>query len=368
MRNLFFLAFAVILASCTPSIEKQLSSGEASDQVAMLAAFQWQERNPIFAKDPTDWTNGAYYTGVARAHKTTKNVAYLDAIEKMGKANSWNTWERFYHADDITISYSYVYLNEQRPGMVNLDPTHQWIQDHFYKDHAWKQGDRTKTKEILWWWCDALFMAPPVLTEYASLTGDQVYLDKTYEFYKQTYDLLWDEEEQLFARDKDYLWTDSPDDRKAGNGKKIFWSRGNGWVLGGLALMLDELPKDYVHRPFYEDLFKTMANRIKELQPADGLWRSSLLDPKSQSHGEVSGSGFYTFAMAWGINNGLLDRAEFEPAVRKAWKGLRACQQASGKVGWVQNIGKDPQPATADSWQNYGTGAFLLAGSEFIKL
>ncbi|MFB0909338.1 MAG: glycoside hydrolase family 88 protein, partial [Spirosomataceae bacterium] len=94
----------------------------------------------------------------------------------------------------------------------------------------------------------------------------------------------------------------------------------------------------------------------------------SLLSPESFPHGEVSGSGFHTYAIAWGINNGLLDEKTYKPVVEKAWVALKACQQENGKVGWVQNIGADPQPANKDSWQNFGTGAFLLAGSEMIQL
>ena len=119
---------------------------------------------------------------------------------------------------------------------------------------------------------------------------------------------------------------------------------------------------------FYENLFKEMALRIKELQPEDGLWRTSLLSPESFNHGEVSGSGFYTYAMAWGINNGLLSKSVFKPVVLKAWKAIAACQMEDGKVGWVQNIGANPMPAAEDSWQNFGTGAFLMAGSEVLKL
>jgi len=41
----------------------------------------------------------------------------------------------------------------------------------------------------------------------------------------------------------------------------------------------------------------------------------------------------------------------------------------AGRVGWVQPIGEDPKKNfNADSWQSYGTGAFLLAGSEVVKL
>jgi len=72
--------------------------------------------------------------------------------------------------------------------------------------------------------------------------------------------------------------------------------------------------------------------------------------------------------LAWGINNNLLDKSIFKPVVLKAWKGIMGCQKENGKIGWVQNIGANPMPANAESWQNFGTGAFLLAGSEMIKL
>ena len=139
-------------------------------------------------------------------------------------------------------------------------------------------------------------------------------------------------------------------------------------MIGGLALLLEHMPVDYKYRPFYENLYLTMAARLKEIQHEDGLWRTSLLSPESFNHGEVSGSGFYTFALTWGINNGMLERTTYESAVRKAWKALRGCQKNNGMVGWVQNIGASPEPANHDSWQNYGTGAFLLAGSEILKL
>lgn len=363
-RYFSILAVLTLCLSCASRPKQSPQTIEA----AMVAALQWQEANPIQAKAPTDWTNGAYYTGVARAHAATGNPVFLQAIADMGERNDWQTYERYFHADDVAISYAYLYLDEQTPDVANLQPTEAWLDAHLNQPHEWKAGSRSDEKTILWWWCDALFMAPPVITEYAMRYDDRALLDTMYTYYRETYDLLYDQEEHLFARDARYLWTGSPDDRREVNGKKIFWSRGNGWVLGGLALMLDELPQDYTHRPFFLQLYREMATKIKAIQPDDGLWRTSLLSPESFDHGEVSGSGFYTFALAWGINNGILDRGDYLPVVYKAWRGLQAAQQASGKVGWVQNIGADPQPASADSWQNFGTGAFLLAGSEVLKL
>lgn len=372
---LTILAVALTLFSC--SVSQNTVAQESSDldktviQKSMIKALEWQETHPIFAIHPTDWTNGAYYTGVARAHKTTKNMMYMAALKNQAVHNNWNTFTRLHHADDVAISYSYLYIdiNDKRKNFVDLEPTKTFLDAHLYEDDAWKQGKRQNEmgQNILWWWCDALFMAPPVINLYAKHTNQPKYLDDMHKYYMETYNRLYDKEENLFARDLRYVWKGNGKDSKESNGKKIFWSRGNGWVFGGLALILDDMPKEYKHRDFYVSLYKEMATKILEIQPEDGLWRTSLLSPESYNHGEVSGSGFHTFALAWGINNGLLDKKHIS-AVKKAWKALAVCQQEDGRVGWVQNIGASPEPASVDSYQNFGTGAFLMAGSEILKL
>jgi rhamnogalacturonyl hydrolase YesR len=373
---LIFLIATIALQGCKV-FQKGAITKSATTHQAMLKAMQWQEANPIFTKAPTDWTNGAYYVGVVKAHEATKSKEYLGALQAMAIRNNWKPWERFYHADDMNICYSYLYLNTLGEANVDLAPTSTIIKDHLYKPYPWKNGEaanlkgnkETEIKEkILWWWCDALFMAPPVIINYSKQMKDPSYLKEMDKYYAEAYELLYDKQAHLFSRDARFLLTGKANDIKEKNGEKVFWSRGNGWVLAGLALMLTDLPKDYPTRKFYENLFIEMAEKIKILQPADGLWRTSLLSPESFDHGEVSGSGFFTFALAWGINNGILNKASYTPVVLKAWETILACQQENGKVGWVQNIGANPMPASANSWQNFGTGAFLMAGSEILKL
>ena len=373
---LVFVLAIFVLQGCKV-FQKAAITKSATTHKAMLKTMQWQEANPIFTKAPTDWTNGAYYVGVVKAHEATKNKEYLGALKSMAIRNNWKPWERFYHADDMNICYSYLYLNTLGEANVDLGPTSSIIKDHLYKPYAWKNGENANLKgiketeikeKILWWWCDALFMAPPVIINYSKQMKDPSYLKEMDKYYAEAYELLYDKKAHLFSRDARFLLTGKANDIKEKNGEKVFWSRGNGWVLAGLALILTDLPKEYPTRKFYENLFLEMAEKIKTLQPADGLWRTSLLSPESFDHGEVSGSGFFTFALAWGINNGILNKASYTPVVLKAWEAILACQQENGKVGWVQNIGANPMPASANSWQNFGTGAFLMAGSEILKL
>ena len=193
-------------------------------------------------------------------------------------------------------------------------------------------------------------------------TGDRKYLDAMNQLWWRTSDYLYDSEEHLYFRDSTYFA------KREANGRKIFWSRGNGWVMGGLVRVLQLLPRDFPDRPRYIQQYREMAAKVVTLQQPDGLWRSSLLDPESYPLKETSGSGFYAYALAWGINQGLLDRATYEPAVLRAWAGLMAAVAPDGKLTHVQPIGADPKSFDGNLSETYGVGAFLLAGSEVYRL
>ena len=83
--------------------------------------------------------------------------------------------------------------------------------------------------------------------------------------------------------------------------------------MGGLVRSLQYLPQDDPARPRFEQQFKEMAAAVLKCQQADGLWRSSLLDPENYPLKETSGSGFFTYALAWGVNQGLLDAQRMNP-------------------------------------------------------
>ncbi|HZL13776.1 MAG TPA: DUF4861 family protein, partial [Verrucomicrobiae bacterium] len=175
-------------------------------------------------------------------------------------------------------------------------------------------------------------------------------------------DFLYDPNEHLYFRDNTYF------KKTETNGQKVFWARGNGWVFAGIVRILQYLPANHPDRPRFEKLFKDMADKILACQQSDGLWRASLLDPESYPAKETSGSGFFTYGLAWGVNQHLLDQRKFEPAVRKAWTALVGCVNADGKLTHVQPVGADPKKFNEESTAPYGVGAFLLAGSEIYRM
>jgi rhamnogalacturonyl hydrolase YesR len=181
------------------------------------------------------------------------------------------------------------------------------------------------------------------------------------ELYWDAADYLYDPQEKLFYRDAKYF------DARV-NGKRVFWSRGQGWVVSGLVRILQDIPKDNPARLGYESLLRDMCGRLASLQSPDGMWRANLLDASQYPNPETSGSAFFIYAMAWGVNNGVLDRKTFQPIIRKGWSGLAHCVSREGKLGFVQQIGEDPRQATMNDSQEYGVGALLLAGGEVVKM
>lgn len=356
--------FGAALAGATPArpVPRDAVFSPTYINAVLLKTAQWQLQHP--KHKPTDWTNGAFYAGVFAAYETTKSPALLDSLLAMGERNRWSPGARFDHADDIAICQTYIDLYRLKKDRRLIQPTIDTVQKM-----RTVPGPEVKKHNLTWWWCDALFMGPPVLAKLSATLGDPSYNDLSDRLFRQTDSLLYNQQEHLFARDAGYLIDAAGAGKREANGQKIFWSRGNGWVIGGLVRVLQELPAKHPSRPYYLTLFRQMSERLLTLQQPDGLWRASLLDPAAYPGGEASGSGFDCYALAWGINQGILAKKTYQPAVEKAWVALTKLVSPEGWVGWVQPIGADPRSNfTAESWEVYGTGAFLLAGSQVVRL
>ena len=301
-----------------------------------------------------DWTLAAMYTGFMALPPEVNRTAYRDAMISMGKQFNWQLGPRPAHADDHAIGQTYLELYEQKHDPAMLAPTRESM------DALLKRPD--DPAKPLWWWCDALFMAPPVLVDLSKITGDRKYLDYMNHEWWITSGLLYDPQLHLYSRDATFL------DKHEANGKKLFWARGNGWVMAGLVRILQIMPANYPDRQKYVTQFQEMAKSLAPLQGEDGLWRPGLLDAQAYPLPEVSGSAFNTYALAWGVRTGLLDRKQYLPIVKKAWAGLLTHVYQDGRLGCIQPIGASPDKFSETSSYVYGVGAFMLAGSEIYKL
>ncbi len=330
----------------------------------MERVADWQLRNPS-THAPTDWTQAAGYTGLMALVDISGSDKYREAMLAMASSNKWQLGPRAYHADDHCVGQTYaeLYLTYREPRMIaDLRGRFDAILEKPSSVGSLDFGQRNGLALERWSWCDALFMAPPTWIRLYASTGDKRYLDFAVSNWWTTSDYLYDKDEHLYFRDSSYF------SRREPNGQKIFWSRGNGWVMAGLVRMLEFLPTNNPDRPRFERQFTEMAAKVLSCQQPDGLWRASLLDPEDYPMQETSGSGFYTYALTWGVNQGLLDREVYSPAVHRAWATLASMVDPDGKLTHVQPIGADPKKFSENATEIYGVGAFLLAGSEAYRM
>jgi rhamnogalacturonyl hydrolase YesR len=296
-----------------------------------------------------------------------RRAAYLDVATRWAVAHDWNLaygnpTDRV--ADDQCCGQTYLDLYAYHPSPEKIAKIKIAI-----------DGMVNSAKSDDWWWIDALQMAMPLFARFGVLTGDARYFEKMHALYSHTRSIeggrgLYNPTEHLWWRDADF---DPP--YAEPNGANCYWSRGNGWVFAALVRVLEVLPAEAPHRAEYLATFQDMAAALAPLQRTDGFWNASLRDPDNYGGRELTGTAFFTYGFAWGIRQGHLSREAYLPTVARAWRALSALAvRPDGSLGYVQGTGKQPsdgQPVTYDSAPNFddfGTGAFLLAGGEVFAL
>jgi rhamnogalacturonyl hydrolase YesR len=308
------------------------------------------------------WTYGALYTGLMAYLELTDDKAMEQTLLRVARHNRWRPGRRKYHADDHVVGQLYLGLFFRHGREEMLAPTRRrldWILAH-RSDAPLKwnaPGARNR-----WNWADALFMAPPTWLRMYKATGEEKYLDFMTEEWKATTDFLLDAEDHLYYRDSRFF----PSEADAG--EKVFWSRGVGWAFAGNARVLEMLPADHPDYELHVETFRKMAAKLVEIQKDDGLWAPSLLEPERYPAKETSGSAFFCYGLAWGLNAGLLEDARYRRAARRAWRGLVDCIDDEGVLRHVQPIGAKPEDFNPRSTGVYATGALLLAGTQMHEL
>jgi len=310
---------------------------------------------------PLDWTNGALYVGMVKWAAMADTEKYYNWLKNIGEENEWKLYKRKYHADDHTVGQLFIELYRKYNDEKMIEPVKEQFNFILYHPSQSSLHWRTPYHQDRWDWCDALFMSPPVWAKLYNITGDKKYLDFMMTEYKATTDFLFDKKENLYYRDESYMG-------KLDHGTKIFWARGNGWVFAGLTNIMNELDTESKEYKYFLKIYKKMSKKLIEIQTPEGHWAMSLLGQEFYPTPETSGSSFYIYGLAWGINNGILDKATYEPSVKRGWNAMVSHVTNDGMLGYVQPIGVGPGQAWPDKTEVYGTGAFLSAGSEVYKL
>jgi rhamnogalacturonyl hydrolase YesR len=320
-------------------------------QAQVLAAIErvndyWIANN---APGYSDWTQATYFNGDLAAYDVTGQLNYLSF------AQSWASEHHYSLNGGINTTYA----NSQAAGEV-------YIRLYELHKNPWYISAITQsinavvngTVDNEWTSIDAISMSMPDFAELGPIYNKTTYYAKMYALYSHTkYSLgLFDSEKNLWWESSTYAHTST------------YWSRGNGWVFAAHAKVLSVLPTSDPHYAEYLATFKSMAAALAACQQPGGYWNSDL-GGTDNAGPESSGTSFFLYGIAWGLNNGILDQATYLPVAENAWNFLaNTAVQPSGLLGYVQPTGSGPGPTTATTTEDFGVGAFLLAARQMELL
>jgi unsaturated rhamnogalacturonyl hydrolase len=352
----FGFVIVLFLSSFQIMSQDQILELDRKNILAILYKVNDYQKRTSQGSEGRNWKTGTWYTGVMAFYKASNDTSILNQAISWANSNSWqigNEW--IYPANRLTCVQTYfeIYNFKKDPAM---------IQDG--KDYMNTQITRTEPAYLSGWdYIDALYVGAPAYAMLSEITGEKKYADFLNRVFWEVADQLFDKDEGLFYRDSEARYVE-----KSRNNRKVLWSRGNGWAIASLPRILDHLAEDNPFYPKYVELLKTMAASLAERQGADGLWRSNLADAEEYPMPESSGTSFFTYALAWGINEGILDREKYTQIVKKAWNGLCNVVNDEGKVCCGQLVARGPGKVSQEDSDEYVTGAFLLAGSEVLRM
>ena len=376
MKKILLLA---CLLGVTTLQAKTWKANEVKDIIQKVNTY-WQTNNP--AEVRSFWDNAAYHTGNMEVYKLFSEKGGKrkeDGEQMLNYSIRWaehNQWKGATEPNPANWKYKqygegqdYVLFGDWQICFQTYIDLYQIKNEEIRVKRAKEvMGYEADSKvHDYWWWADALYMVMPVMTKMYKLTGDEKYLKKLYENILYSDSIMLDYETRLYYRDGKYVYPK----HKTASGKKDFWARGDGWVLAGLAKVLQDMPETYVRQPFFVEKYVNMARAVKKTQQPQGHWTRSMMDPQQAPGYETSGTAFFCYGLLWGVNHGYLSKKEFGPTIEKAWNYLTTIAlQRDGKIGYVQPIGERAIPGQtvdANSQANFGVGAFLLAACEYVR-
>lgn len=370
--------FLLFLLFSLPISAKTWTADKVKELITRVNTY-WQQNNK--AETRSFWDPAAYHTGNMEVYKLLKDDKQLDYTRRWAYHNNWSgateadpsRWKyaNYGEGKDYVLFGDWQVCFQTYIDLYNLAIANGGTDaDNYFMVKRAKEVmhyEAYSKNDDYWWWSDALYMVMPVMTKMYKLTGDVQYLDKLYENLLYSDRIMLDQETGLYFRDARYVYPN----HKSVNGKKDFWARGDGWVLAGLAKVLQDLPKDYKHYKFFVDKFQRLADIVAKTQQKDGYWTRSILDPNHAPGPETSGTAFFAYGIMWGVNNGFLAKKDYKKCIDRAWQYIsETAVQADGKVGYVQPIGDRAIPGQtvdANSQANFGVGAVLLAACEYYR-
>src|ERR1035438_1427709 len=143
-------------------VSPALSHKAIATTLQKVADWQLHRSQPHFDHN---WTFAVLYAGFMAVSDKVGDEKYSAAMKSMGDSFQWKLGPKESDANDLAIGQTYMALFKQYKDPNMLQPATEQV------DRMIQQSD--SRDRPLWWWCDALFMAPPLLAELSQITNRQ---------------------------------------------------------------------------------------------------------------------------------------------------------------------------------------------------
>ncbi len=322
---------------------------------------------------PFNWGEGVLMIGLMKIHERTGDDQYPGYVGKWLSLISQEAIRELLEKGEPSQKTRPGYCGHWSPGTAALylyqqtrDDDHLSIAKLIARFIAEKAERHPTERGLAHWsgnhqyWVDTLYMACPL---YAGLARQE-----------QNPNLLAFAAGQIiaFARHLQnaetglfyHMW-----DWDTGEHTPEFWGRGNGWVLMSLADTLEFSSPALQTRQPLVNIARSLAAGLERTQDQDGLWHTVLDD--HSSYPEASATMMFTYGLLKLVRLGFLPETYIEPA-RRGWDAVNQRYVQDGLVTGISagtgpsgSAGYKSRPVGTYTW---GTGAYLMAGSEIDRL
>lgn len=332
-----------------------------------------------------DWRywNGVLNVAMIRLSETMNEPGYSNYAKKNIEFN-FDNYEYFKNKYDGSNKWSYPYAQRfimeelddygaMTAGLIEVykyDPQKRYL-DYINKagdyilnhQHRYSDGSFIRSFPKQWTlWADDLYMSISFLSRMGDLTNDPRYFDDAVKQVINFHKHLLDEEKGLMYHN----WY------SINNSVGVaFWGRANGWAILAQIDLIDKLPLNHPQRETVISLFRKHISGIARYQSESGMWHQVL--DKNDSYIETSCSAMFAYAMARGVNTGILDN-DYLAKAKRSWQGILTKIDDKGNVEGVCT-GTVVSDNLADYYNRpaplndvHGIGTVILAGVEIMRI
>eukprot|EP01113_Clastostelium_recurvatum_P044528 TRINITY_DN752_c0_g1_i2.p1 TRINITY_DN752_c0_g1~~TRINITY_DN752_c0_g1_i2.p1 ORF type:complete len:393 (+),score=91.76 TRINITY_DN752_c0_g1_i2:41-1219(+) len=178
-------------------------------------------------------------------------------------------------------------------------------------------------------WCDDMFMGMALPARLSVITRDPKYIDSIGTMQLTYNKHLVDTTDNIY-----HHGYDAQDNQQS----CCKWGRANGWTVMSHVEVLLSLKtfNDSAHQKTFAqvlDVFRAHAAGVAKLQAGTGAWHQILNE--TTTYLETSATAMFLLSFITGVQEGWLDKAQFDPVIQRAYSALANTVTSTGVVNGI---------------------------------